>query len=1140
MSKNLTRKGLAFGAGMALVATGLAAMPAQAAAGDVNIVPDSGTGLSAFTTDKFAFQTNLSGLVAETTLSYRIDNPDQHELWIDTEGSNAADIIGIKADGSATVANALGNNVALAGTGIVVDFEELDIVSLLIVDIEGVDKTAELYVQLAEDDNVAGASVQAVNPLEYADISNDVDITVTSWIETKASPSTTGTTASASDYGVDAEFSSSATVTFVNPSSVVPISAVERMAQVDELGAGFTTLNDVLFVDGVRSASNIEGTEGNTAPDGSGGLVDTGVDVTLTVGDVILALDADGDDSAEVGIYTAGPGGTTSSDLVDLTGQTIVDLATGDVYTGAADNATLSTSVTASGFAQISSVITKILYVSNPVIDVPDADNDTHIDAGNTNLAATDVALIVDINDGSKTAVYDIAANGTDPDVDIATSQLGVIDTFNNTGDAALAGSLRFSNPSINLAQVDLAKWLVEVESSTTDGRPQADLADSVVSFVPNGYAATDGLGRLVYSVEVGSLAKSATYNVAIAHDGASTVEYKSPGFQVIAGVANDADNVAATVEDSTNVNIAAVDTGAYPTTVRNGTAAVKFDGQVYSAADTETKKANIPFLAVVTAGATFPTGATLSVTGTNQRVATSNGSVVTSGVSDSDGQFSVTVTSSDTSAAGTKYDVQFYVLDTTSDLWLTAHDNSGSALYKVDYASAAIAATDGFGTATTVASGSSVTLTFDLVDQFGEALSETATGKAYSVELSAPDTDNLELYGQIVDGSVVFTFDNYLTEGTSDVLSAKLYTGTSTSPSASDFVSGKTDTITLYNTNAAVGINVTDEVTGVVVNYTDFFDGKPGAGDTVPTATKGTITGTVVDANGAGVPGAPVTIAADGFAFEVAGTYATGSMDIIANASGAFEVDFWTTVLTGATGVDVAITSGTLSAETNVVTELPGTLTTGNVRLSWTVPATVVSNTTYAVAASLTDIWGNPIAGEKLHFNGLAAAQFNSLAEAERTTGPDGTAIAYLRSIKDVDGLAAISVSLLNADKALAYDVNVGNILKDVATTSWDESAWGNVLSQELNFLDTAPAASSTQKVNAGSFKGYVALYAKGYEGQRMSAKVGNDWVVVAAIPAATNDLFRAVEFVGAGVEISVRLYIDRVLVETIPLLTK
>jgi hypothetical protein len=54
------------------------------------------------------------------------------------------------------------------------------------------------------------------------------------------------------------------------------------------------------------------------------------------------------------------------------------------------------------------------------------------------------------------------------------------------------------------------------------------------------------------------------------------------------------------------------------------------------------------------------------------------------------------------------------------------------------------------------------------------------------------------------------------------------------------------------------------------------------------------------------------------------------------------------------------------------------------------------------------------------------------------------------------------------------------------------------------------------------------------------MSAKVGNDWVVVPSIPASTNDLFRAVKFVGAGVEISVHIYIDRALVATIPLLTK
>jgi hypothetical protein len=92
----------------------------------------------------------------------------------------------------------------------------------------------------------------------------------------------------------------------------------------------------------------------------------------------------------------------------------------------------------------------------------------------------------------------------------------------------------------------------------------------------------------------------------------------------------------------------------------------------------------------------------------------------------------------------------------------------------------------------------------------------------------------------------------------------------------------------------------------------------------------------------------------------------------------------------------------------------------------------------------------------------------------------------------------------------------------------------------KDLNTTTMTGAAARIQKVNAGSFKGYVVLYALGYEGLRMSAKVGNDWVIVPTIPKATKDLIRAVDFFGAGVEISVRIYIDRVLVATIPLLTK
>ena len=87
---------------------------------------------------------------------------------------------------------------------------------------------------------------------------------------------------------------------------------------------------------------------------------------------------------------------------------------------------------------------------------------------------------------------------------------------------------------------------------------------------------------------------------------------------------------------------------------------------------------------------------------------------------------------------------------------------------------------------------------------------------------------------------------------------------------------------------------------------------------------------------------------------------------------------------------------------------------------------------------------------------------------------------------------------------------------------------------------VEADPPEQTSQKVNAGSFKGYVAVYALGYEGSRLSAKIGNDWVIVDAIPARDNNLFRLVDFTGAGYDINVRIFIDRELMRTVPLLTK
>jgi hypothetical protein len=92
-------------------------------------------------------------------------------------------------------------------------------------------------------------------------------------------------------------------------------------------------------------------------------------------------------------------------------------------------------------------------------------------------------------------------------------------------------------------------------------------------------------------------------------------------------------------------------------------------------------------------------------------------------------------------------------------------------------------------------------------------------------------------------------------------------------------------------------------------------------------------------------------------------------------------------------------------------------------------------------------------------------------------------------------------------------------------------------VITQKIYIGQPAPPR---QKITVGTLKGYVLIYALGHQGDRLSARVGNDWVIVPAIPKSPNFLFRYVEPVGKGVDLAARVYINRVLVDTVYLTTK
>ena len=161
-----------------------------------------------------------------------------------------------------------------------------------------------------------------------------------------------------------------------------------------------------------------------------------------------------------------------------------------------------------------------------------------------------------------------------------------------------------------------------------------------------------------------------------------------------------------------------------------------------------------------------------------------------------------------------------------------------------------------------------------------------------------------------------------------------------------------------------------------------------------------------------------------------------------------------------------------------------------------------------YGDVAKVVDKFGKPVSGVTVNFKDNGPGVLNA---ATATT--------------DIFGEAQVTLTTVAAESGT-------NTITAFATIA------GATVVQTASLTVGANAtAAADAKVNAGSFKGYVALYAKGYAGQRMSAKVGKDWVVV---PVLASNFERVVEFTGAGYTISVPIYINRVLVDTITVTTK
>jgi hypothetical protein len=274
------------------------------------------------------------------------------------------------------------------------------------------------------------------------------------------------------------------------------------------------------------------------------------------------------------------------------------------------------------------------------------------------------------------------------------------------------------------------------------------------------------------------------------------------------------------------------------------------------------------------------------------------------------------------------------------------------------------------------------------------------------------------------------------------------------------------------------------------------------------------TITGKVANT------GSAVVVSGDGLIFRASSVLATTYSDgITVRADGSLDYTFDVASLLTGTHT-ITLTNGSSVTSSLLIVDV-ATFDSGK-SISFDT-SEIAAGKAKIVTGTVTDMNGNPV-------NTTAATGSASILVTY--TGDAGAPVGTLPTETDADGKFRISI-MTGANDSGTLTLTATYLKLGSATATEDLVTKVHAITVGA----ATAAADSDTKVNAGSFKGYVAIYAKGYEGKRLSAKVGNDWVVVASL---ASNFERVVEYTGAGYTIAVRIYIDRVLVDTITVTTK
>ena len=428
----------------------------------------------------------------------------------------------------------------------------------------------------------------------------------------------------------------------------------------------------------------------------------------------------------------------------------------------------------------------------------------------------------------------------------------------------------------------------------------------------------------------------------------------------------------------------------------------------------------------------------------------------------------------------------------------VTALNNS--VTYVVDWMTSTYTLENGDSAASTTP-GTAVSLTWDVEDQWGVA--------------SANQNHRVVAYWE---GDANFSSSATASFAVTGAKSTVTATPTSATATGSTVLK-----VSLQTKNIESGLwttNETEDVTVVVSALTGGFTSSEVATKSASISygiASGSYSWSPVYTGTTAVGGQNVVISSPSVTFKnAAGATSSGTMTIRAGADGAF-------TFYAASGVAGTHTISMVAGGQTTTSQLIVSAAVHNdgTKINWD-RTEILAGATTTITGTLVDANGNPLAPGDI---------------ASLTVAWTGKGLAFnLPTATDADGEFSFQVL------ALSSELGEGAVSATYKPAGAAVSTANFTSVQKIDVVSSlASSEVSTKTITVGTFKGFVAIYTKGYMGQKLSAKVAGKWLVVDPIAAfKSNDYSRTVRLTGAGYTITVDLYIDGAFVRSEVVTTK